>query len=54
MSWFSGTLPIPSHVHFQVEFDSPMELLQKTDGKLKSLVDESNDKEVLYAMAGAY
>jgi ABC-type multidrug transport system fused ATPase/permease subunit len=33
-----------------VEFDSPRELLKK-DGLLKSLVEESADNEVLYAMA---
>ncbi|KAJ7125203.1 P-loop containing nucleoside triphosphate hydrolase protein [Mycena epipterygia] len=32
-----------------VEFDSPRELLQK-DGYLRALVDESADKETLYAM----
>ncbi|KAE9395907.1 P-loop containing nucleoside triphosphate hydrolase protein [Gymnopus androsaceus JB14] len=34
-----------------VEFDSPEALLKIKDGKLRSLVDESNDKDVLYAMA---
>ena len=34
-----------------VEFDSPSVLLQKEGGFLKSLVDESGDKEALYAMA---
>ncbi|KAF8816580.1 P-loop containing nucleoside triphosphate hydrolase protein [Phlegmacium glaucopus] len=33
------------------EFDSPKILLQKTDGFLKSLVDGSGDKDVLYDMA---
>jgi ABC-type multidrug transport system fused ATPase/permease subunit len=33
-----------------MEFDSPRELL-KRDGLLKSLVDESADKDILYAMA---
>jgi ABC-type multidrug transport system fused ATPase/permease subunit len=36
-----------------VEFDSPKVLLQKEDSFLRSLVDESADKELLYAMAGA-
>ncbi|KAI0317990.1 hypothetical protein OF83DRAFT_1118292 [Amylostereum chailletii] len=34
-----------------VEFDTPSALLKKEDGMLKSLVDESGDKETLYAMA---
>ncbi|KAF9017850.1 hypothetical protein BDZ89DRAFT_1094212 [Hymenopellis radicata] len=34
-----------------VEFDSPQALLEIPDGKLRSLVDESADKDVLYAMA---
>jgi hypothetical protein len=33
-----------------MEFDDPRELLKK-DGLLKSLVDESADKDLLYAMA---
>lgn len=33
-----------------VEFDSPQELL-KRDSLLRALVDESADKEALYAMA---
>ncbi|KIJ23252.1 hypothetical protein M422DRAFT_276204, partial [Sphaerobolus stellatus SS14] len=32
------------------EFDSPKKLLKKEGGKLKSLVDESGDKEALYQM----
>ncbi|KAF8143291.1 P-loop containing nucleoside triphosphate hydrolase protein [Mycena galopus ATCC 62051] len=36
-----------------VEFDSPKELLKIKDGKLRALVDESGDPEILYAMAGA-
>ncbi|KAF8164524.1 hypothetical protein K438DRAFT_2025293 [Mycena galopus ATCC 62051] len=36
-----------------VEFDSPKELLKIKDGKLRALVDESGDREILYAMAGA-
>ncbi|CAK5274807.1 unnamed protein product [Mycena citricolor] len=35
-----------------VEFDSPKVLLQNPHGKLRALVDESGDKETLYAMAG--
>ncbi|VDB97890.1 unnamed protein product [Peniophora sp. CBMAI 1063] len=35
-----------------VEYDSPKVLLNKEGGYLKSLVDESGDKDVLYAMAG--
>ncbi|KAH8086658.1 multidrug resistance-associated ABC transporter [Cristinia sonorae] len=34
-----------------VEFDSPSELLKNEKGLLRHLVDESNDKEKLYAMA---
>ncbi|KAI0068093.1 P-loop containing nucleoside triphosphate hydrolase protein, partial [Artomyces pyxidatus] len=34
-----------------VEFDKPSELLKKPDGRLRSLVDESDDKDALYAMA---
>ncbi|KAJ7596700.1 hypothetical protein C8J56DRAFT_294246 [Mycena floridula] len=34
-----------------VEFDSPKELLKLKHGKLRSLVDESVDKDVLHAMA---
>ncbi|KAH9912641.1 uncharacterized protein B0H18DRAFT_889646 [Fomitopsis serialis] len=34
-----------------VEFGSPEELLKKPKGLLKALVDESGDKEALYAMA---
>lgn len=34
-----------------VEFDSPSNLLKKEGGFLKSLVDESGDREALYAMA---
>ncbi|EEB95340.1 hypothetical protein MPER_05701, partial [Moniliophthora perniciosa FA553] len=33
------------------EFDSPKSLLQKEDGMVRSLVDESHDKDILYAMA---
>lgn len=36
-----------------VEFASPTELLQKRGGILKSLVDESGDRDKLYAMAKA-
>ncbi|KAF9066068.1 hypothetical protein BDP27DRAFT_1424214 [Rhodocollybia butyracea] len=34
-----------------VEFDSPQALLRNKDGKLRSLVDQSNDRDILYAMA---
>ena len=34
-----------------VEFDKPSELLKLERGMLKALVDESGDKEHLYAMA---
>ncbi|KAJ7625289.1 P-loop containing nucleoside triphosphate hydrolase protein [Mycena polygramma] len=36
-----------------VEFDSPKELLKIKDGKLRALVEESGDRDGLYAMAGA-
>jgi len=36
-----------------VEFDKPRELLKIEGGRLRSLVDESGDKEHLLAMAGA-
>ncbi|KAG5653497.1 hypothetical protein H0H81_012707 [Sphagnurus paluster] len=35
-----------------VEFDSPKKLLKLPQGKLRALVDESGDKELLYSMAG--
>jgi len=35
-----------------VEFGKPNELLRISGGKLKSLVDESGDKDALYRMAG--
>ena len=35
----------------QVEFGKPSELLQLEQGKLRALVDESADREKLYAMA---
>ena len=34
-----------------VEFDKPSVLLKIEDGFLKSLVDESGDRELLYSMA---
>lgn len=34
-----------------VEFDSPRELLKLEEGKLRSLVDESGDRDNLFAMA---
>lgn len=34
-----------------VEFDSPQALLKKEGSLLRALVDESADKETLYAMA---
>ncbi|KAJ4476620.1 hypothetical protein J3R30DRAFT_3759412 [Lentinula aciculospora] len=33
-----------------VEFDSPKALLKVKDGKLRSLVEQSNDRDILYAM----
>ena len=34
-----------------VEFDTPRALLRQADGFLRALVEESADKEALYAMA---
>ena len=34
-----------------VEYDTPKALLAKEDSLLRALVDESADKEALYAMA---
>lgn len=34
-----------------VEFDSPIVLLKKKQGRLRALVDQSDDRETLYAMA---
>ena len=36
-----------------VEFDTPKALIQKEKSLLRALVDESGDKDKLYAMAGA-
>ena len=33
-----------------VEFDAPRVLLARNDGYFKSLVEESSDKAILYAM----
>ena len=35
-----------------VEFGRPRELLQKENGYFRSLVDESDDREVLLGLAG--
>ena len=35
----------------KMEFDKPSELLKKPKGFFKSLVDESGDKDALYAVA---
>ncbi|KAK0478556.1 hypothetical protein IW261DRAFT_1551827 [Armillaria novae-zelandiae] len=35
-----------------VEYDSPSALLKKENGRLRAMVDESNDRDILYAMAG--
>ncbi len=40
-------------IAFQVEFGSPNELLGHEKGFLRALVDESGDREKLYAMAAA-
>ena len=36
---------------FQIEFDSPQELLQKEGGAFKGMVDGSGDMKTLYAMS---
>jgi len=35
----------------QVEFDKPSELLKKENGRFRSLVDKSGDKDLLYKLA---
>jgi len=35
-----------------VEYDTPKNLLKNPKGFLRSLVDESGDRELLYQMAG--
>lgn len=35
----------------QVEFGKPRDLLKNVNGLLRALVDESGEKEALYAMA---
>lgn len=40
-----------SYFAWQVEFASPRELLKNKHGKLRALVDESEDRDVLLAMA---
>lgn len=35
-----------------VEFDSPQALLAKESGAFKTMVDQSGDQDVLYALAG--
>lgn len=35
----------------QVEFDKPSELLKKENGRFRSLVDKSGDKDLLYQLA---
>jgi hypothetical protein len=55
VSYFSLALvytPDVTRALLQVEFDSPKELLKIEDGKLRALVEESGDREGLYAMAG--
>ena len=40
--------PLPAT---QVEFDKPSELLKKENSRFRSLVDESGDRDLLYAIA---
>lgn len=35
----------------KVEFDKPSELLKMENGRFRSLVDESGDRDLLYSMA---
>ena len=42
-----------SDLCLQVEFGRPSELLNNEKGLLRALVDESGDREKLYAMANA-
>jgi hypothetical protein len=35
----------------QVEFDKPSELLKKENGRFRSLVDHSGDKDLLYQLS---
>ena len=51
VSYLQTETPFFTEKLFQAEFDSPKTLLQKTDGFLKSLVDDSGDKDALCAMA---
>jgi len=51
----SAPVARPAHlahsIGSQVEFDKPSELLKKENGRFRSLVDESGDKDLLYATA---
>lgn len=38
---------------WQAEFDSPAQLLRNEKGRLRALVDESKDKDILVAMANS-
>ena len=40
-------------MYLQVEFGKPSELLEIEGGMLKALVDESGEREHLYAMANS-
>ena len=40
-----------NHVFRKAEFDKPIELLKNEKGMLRALVDESADRDALYAMA---
>jgi hypothetical protein len=42
---------IAEQLCLQVEFDSPLDLLQNEKSMLRALVDESVDKDILYQMA---
>ena len=50
VSYLQIELRFLTESYFQADFDSPKTLLQKTDGFLKSLVDNSGDKDALCAM----
>ena len=51
VSYIQTEIHFPHRTTFKAEFDSPKTLLQKRDGFLKSLVDDSGDKDALCAMA---
>ena len=49
---YTDTIQIVLNAVHIVEYVSPRVLLEKPDGYFRSLVEESGDKDVLYAIAG--